>query len=174
MAKCIGYYARANDTQWRGASGPYEVGQGSAYGHADQKAGRALTAVDQSQAVLLFVLDEFPCEECKSHFLTVSNTYALIFLVHGAADNTGKPKTHYHTAWRFKQQPPLPQVLYVRNGKIFWPGKVRVNVWHETPTKGNPAAGKMVEEVLLQAVNPETCARPQDFPAHPSLAGMTV
>jgi hypothetical protein len=175
MAKCIGYYATANGTQWHAQKDEaFETGKGTPYNHAEQKAHRAVTGADQGQHVLLFVLDEFPCEHCKAHFLTVSRSYGVIFLVHGAADHTGRQLTHYHTAWRFKTQPPLPQALYVRNEKIFWPGKVRVNVWHEQPTKENPAAGKMVEEVVLSAINPETCQRPTGFPAHPSLAGMTL
>jgi hypothetical protein len=175
MAKCIGYYATENGTQWHPQKDePFETGKGTPFNHAEQKAHRAITGVDQGQKILLFVLDEFPCEACKAHFLTVSKSYGVIFLVHGAADYSGTLRTHYHTAWRFKSQPPLPQVLYVRNEKIFWPGKVRAEVWHPKPTTENPGAGKMVEEVLLTAVNPETCTRMPNFPAHPSLAGMTL
>jgi len=174
MAKCIGFYAKADDTSWRGKSGPFEEGQATAFNHAERQAGRGVTAAQQDQKVLLFVLDEFPCGDCKAHFLTVSKSYGVIFLVHGAADHTGRMVTHYHNFWRFKQPPPLPQVLYLRNEKIFWPGKVRVTVWHPAPTRENPAAGKEVDEVLLQAVNPGTCQRPTAFPAHPSLAGMTL
>lgn len=174
MAKCIGYYTKLNDTQWRGAQGPFEVGQGAPSKHAEQKAGNALTLVNQSQAVLLFVLDEFPCEHCRTYMLGKSKSYGVIILVHGATGYGGNVSTQYHADWGFTAQPPLPQVIYVQNQKITFPGMVSVTTWVPAPTASNPAAGSKVTTVQLNAVNPETCQRPTGFPAHPSLAGMTL
>ncbi len=128
--------------------------------HAERLAYTAANAADQGQEVFLFVQDEFPCETCKAFFVD-QIAVPIIFVCHTGSVYAGE--------WGLTN-PPLPQVIYLYRRKISMPGKIITSSW-VAPDPMKPWEGAMVKVETLQAVNPETCERPPDFPAHPPLDG---
>lgn len=175
MPTTAAYFSTARDGRWhqqepsnlklgkdkKKSSDQFAASGGESAGnHAERLAYAAASAGGRGQQVFLFVQDEFPCDKCKAFFVD-QIAVPIIFVCHRGRVYAGE--------WGLTN-PPLPQVIYLYRGKIDMPGKIVTRTW-VVPDEMKPWERASVDVRTLQAVNPETCERPADFPAHPALDG---
>jgi len=127
--------------------------------------GKAAKKKDLSNVVFFFKQNAFPCQDCMNYFIEQSNSRNFIFLC------TGDQGT-YSNDWGLTN-PPLPQAIYLRNGTVFYPGNITTTTITKAPAPGMGRNSKWITTettvTTLNAINPQTCQRPQGFPVHPAL-----
>lgn len=121
--------------------------------------------LDLATVVFYFKQNAFPCSECMNYFIAQSNSRNFIFV---CTEDQGD----YSKDWGLTA-PPLPQAIYLRGGSVFYPGRVTATVVTKAPAPGAGANTKWVSTetkvTTMNAINPQTCQRPEGFPSYPTL-----
>ncbi len=186
MAKGYGCFCTTNGTTWKGKTEP-KNGAPSAppEKHAEQQAFDATAFGKRDQSVYALVQNDFPCFQCKKSFLDKSLGNSILFII---TEN----KSEYWKDCGFTTVPPIPQVIYLKDGKFKIPGYVTTTTVTKQPrdpanphTKWETITAKATNLVAInesplapaEGHNPDNEAgptRPAGFPNHPSIANLLL
>jgi hypothetical protein len=184
MAKSFGCFCTQNGAVWTGNTGIKNGNPGAAADkHAEQLAFKLLTAANQSQHVYALVQNDFPCANCLDSFKQKSMGRPILFII---VENSST----YYKDWGFATEPPMPQVIYMKDGKMKIPGYVTTTtIVKQSTNPADPSApwAKTATKVQnLVAINETPFApgddtdneagptRPTWFPSHAQIGQLLL